>query len=249
MKNSYLFSLLFGLFYNMLTPVTFHAEGDGGGGSVDGKGGDGDKSGKGGDDKKFTQEELDRIVADRVARAEKKYEGIDLAEHKRLKDEEQKRQQDYDKKKGNFDKVLKETVEKKDKEIGALRDELRKERVDNRLLSEASEQKALAPDQVVTLLKPNVRVTEKGEIEVLGENGEPRYNGAEPYTIKDLVGEFLEKNPHYLPAGPNGSGSSGSQNGSGGEKRKLEDLDMSKNEDRKYYKEHYQSDKNFYATK
>jgi len=236
----------------MLIPKTFYVEGDeAGGGSEDGGDDDGNGSdgGKSGDDKKFTQQELDRIVADRVARAEKKYEGIDPAEHQRLKEEENKRQQDYDKKKGNFEKILKETVETKDKEINALRDELRKERVDNRLLSEASEQNALAPDQVVTLLKPNVRVTEKGEIEVLGENGEPRYKGADPYTIKDLVGEFLEKNSHYLPAGPNGSGSGGSKSGTGGEKRKLTDLDMSRPDDRKYYKENYQSDKNYYATK
>ncbi|MCG8344228.1 MAG: hypothetical protein MI685_03575 [Chlorobiales bacterium] len=242
MKNSYLFSLLFGLFYNMLTPVTFHAEGDGAGGSGDGEGGEGNKSGQGGDDKKFTQEELDRIVADRVARAEKKYEGIDPAEHKRLKDEEQKRQQDYDKKKGNFEKVLKETVETKDKEINTLRDELRKERVDNRLLREASEQKALAPDQVVTLLKPNVHVTDKGDIEVLDDKGSPRYNGAEPYKIKDLVGEFLEKNPHYLPAGPRGSGSGGSGGGKGSAPIALKDLDMSKPEHRKIYKEHYRKE-------
>ncbi len=249
MKNSYLFSLLFGLFYNMLTPVTFYAEGEGAGGSGDGEGGDGDKSGQGEEDKKFTQEELDRIVADRVARAEKKYEGIDPAEHKRLKDEEEKRQQDYDKKKGNFEKVLKETVDKKDKEINGLRDELRKERVDNRLLGEASEQKAISPDQVVTLLKPSVRVTEKGSIEVVDGEGKPRYKGAEAYTIKDLVEEFLEKNPHYLPAGPNGSGSGGSDSSSNGAQKKLKDLDMSKPEDRKYYKENFQSDKNYYVTK
>lgn len=249
MKNSYLFSLLFGLFYNMLAPKTFYAAGEGAGGGGEGeKGAEGEKGGE--DEKTFTQEELDRIVADRVSRAEKKYEGVDPAEHKRLKEEEQKRQQDYDKKKGNFEKVLKDTVEAKDKEIGALRDELIKERVDNRLLSEASEQKALAPDQVVTLLKPNVRVTDKGDIEVLDDTGAPRYKGAEPFKINDLVGEFLEKNPHYLPAGASGSGSGGSRNSStSGDKRKLEELDMSKPEDRKYYKEHYQSDKNFYATK
>lgn len=247
MRKNLLFSLLFGSYLRVLRPFVFAADGDGAGGGDDDKtGGDDDKGGKGGNDKKFTQEELDRIVAERVARAEKKFEGIDPKEFKRLKDEEDKRQQDYDKKKGNFEKVLAETVDKKDKEINGLRDELRKERVDNRLLGEASEQKAISPDQVVTLLKPSVRVTEKGAIEVVDQDGNPRYKDSKPYGIKDLVEEFLEKNPHYLPAGPPGSGSGGSGNGKSGTTVELKDLDMSNPEHRKIYKEQHRKDKKLY---
>lgn len=210
--------------------------GDGDGGSGDGGNGNGGGSGAGGDDKKFTQDEVNRIVTDRVNRALAKFDGVDLDEYKKLKDADEKRRTEREKEKGNFEKILKETAEKKDGEISRLKAELQTERVDNRLLRELSEQKAVSPDQGVLLLKGSVRVANDGGLEVLDGEGKPRYNGAEPFGVKDLVSEFLEKNPHFAPAVPAGSGSRGSGDGSNGDVPDLKDLDMKNPEHRKIYK-------------
>ena len=71
--------------------------------------------------KTFTQEELDRIVADRVARTKRQYEkkldGIDLDEAKSLLQRQQEAEIEKQKERGEFESILKQTVEKKDLEI------------------------------------------------------------------------------------------------------------------------------------
>lgn len=226
------------------SPVAF-AVGDNLGGNGGGSaGGTGEPSGND-DDKKFSQDEVNRIVTERVNRALAKFNDVDVAEYQKLKDAEEKRKTDREKEKGNFEKILKETVEKKDSDISRLQNELRMERVDNRLLRELSEQKAISPEQGVMLLKSSVRVTDAGQLEVVDTEGKPRYKGAEPFGVKELVTEFLEKNPHFAPAGPSGSGSRGAGAGHAGEV-KLDDLDLSKPEDRNRYREQFRKDKKLY---
>ena len=71
--------------------------------------------------KTFTQEELDRIVADRVAREQRKFDkkvsGIDLDEAKELLAQKEAAELERQKERGEFDAILKKTVEKKDMEI------------------------------------------------------------------------------------------------------------------------------------
>jgi len=68
-------------------------------------------------DKTFSQTELDRIVADRVAREQRKYEkqlsGIDINEAKQLLLDKEAAELERQKERGDFESVLKKTVEKK----------------------------------------------------------------------------------------------------------------------------------------
>ena len=168
--------------------------------------------------KTFTQNELDKIVADRVSREkrriDKALDGVDLEEAKELlkakQDAELKRQQD----RGEFDAVLKRTAEKAEARISALETELYTAKVDTALMTAATKHNAVSPDQVTALLKSNVRLTE-GIAEIVSEGTEtPRYNDkGDLLTIEELVGEFLTANPHFVRATSGGVGSQGNAGG------------------------------------
>ena len=68
--------------------------------------------------KTFSQEELDRIVADRIAREQRKFDkrlgGINLDEAKELLTQKEQAEIEQQKQRGEFDSILKNTVEKKD---------------------------------------------------------------------------------------------------------------------------------------
>jgi len=121
--------------------------------------------------KTFTQEELDRIVADRIARerrkAEKKLEGIDLDEARKIMQEREQADIERQKERGEFESILKQTVEKKDQEITAYKRKLQETLVDGSLLSAASKHDAVSPEQVSQLLKNRVRLADDGGVEVL----------------------------------------------------------------------------------
>jgi hypothetical protein len=77
------------------------------------------------EEKTFSQDELDRIVADRVQRErrklDKKLEGIDLEEARQLMLEREQATIERQKEKGEFESILKQTVEKKDLEIATYK--------------------------------------------------------------------------------------------------------------------------------
>lgn len=171
------------------------------------------------DSKTFTQEELDRIVADRIARQqrqfEKKLEGIDLDEARQLLSERQSAEIEKQKERGEFESILKQTVEKKDQEISAYKAQLEQTLVDGALLSAAAKNNAVNPDQVSQLLRSSVSLSEEGTVEVFDKNGTPRYNdNGELLSVDDLVADFLTANPHFVKASQGGAGSSGSAGGS-----------------------------------
>ena len=105
------------------------------------------------DSKTFTQEELDRIVADRVARTKRQYEkrldGIDIDEAKSLLQRQQEAEIEKQKERGEFESILKQTVEKKDQEIRTYKQRLESQLVDGALLSAASRNNAVSAEQVV----------------------------------------------------------------------------------------------------
>ena len=112
--------------------------------------------------KTFTQEELDRIVADRVAREQRKFDkkvsGIDLDEAKELLAQKEAAELERQKERGEFDTILKKTVEKKDMEIQSYKSKLQQTLVDGALLGAASNNNAVNPNQVAQLLKANTRL-------------------------------------------------------------------------------------------
>jgi hypothetical protein len=193
----------------------------------------------------FIQDELDKIVADRIARErgkyEKKYAGIDLDRYQTLMDAEEKRIQDEQKARGEFENILKNTVEKKDSVISQLKSELQAVKVDGQLLNIASTNRVVNPQQVVRLLKDQVRLAETGDVEVIDpRTGQLKYSeSGDPYGINDLVSEFLRENPHFVAAAPAGSGSRSNVNpGKSNQEVDPSKLDMTNPEHRAVYKEY-----------
>ena len=65
---------------------------------------------------------------------------------------------------------------------------MKKEKIDNSLLSEASKYKVINPSQVVELVKSQVRLSDDNRIEILDNNKNIRYNSkGELFTIEDKV--------------------------------------------------------------
>jgi hypothetical protein len=169
--------------------------------------------------KMFSQSELDRIVADRIAREQRKFEkqlsGIDISEARQLLQDKEAAELERQKERGDFESVLKKTVEKKDQEISAYKSKLQSTLVDGALLSAASSNNAVNPDQVSALLRNNLRLSDDGSVEVLDSNGTPRYNDSgNLLSTGELVAEFLTANPHFVRASQGGSGSQGNAGGS-----------------------------------
>ena len=113
-------------------------------------------------------------------------------------------------------------------------------KINKSLLSSASRNKAINPDQVVELLKNNIKLNESGNVEILDKSGLPRYNqSGELLTTDELVQEFLTQNPHFVSATPSGSGSVSNVDRTNSKQSfKLEELDMNNAEDRKKYAEY-----------
>lgn len=159
----------------------------------------------------LTQDDVNRIVAERVAREkakfEKKYSGIDLDHYKNLVEQDEARKQDELEKRGEFEKVLKDQAEKFNSKIHQYETELHSIKVDGALLNEASANKAINPQQVVQLLKNQVKLNDAGGVDVVDSNGQVRYddNGS-PLTTAALMKDFLNANPHFVSAGPTGTG-------------------------------------------
>jgi hypothetical protein len=160
----------------------------------------------------LTQEEVNRIVAERVERERKKFErkygDIDIDRYRQLTEAEEARKIEEQKARGQFEEVLKETVGKKDAELQRLQSELKNIKVDGAMLNAASTNKAINPQQVVSLLKNQVRLSDTGDVEVVDpESGMIRYNdNGEHMTTDELIREFLHTNPHFVAATPTGTG-------------------------------------------
>ena len=167
----------------------------------------------------FSQEQVDKVVADRLARERKKYDkkyaGVDVDAYNQWQDEKEQTEIEAQKQRGEFDKILKTTVEKKDTEIHSLRSELKKVKINDSLLSSAAQLNAVAPDQVSSLLINQIQLSDEGQVEVVDINGTLRYSdNGEPMKPSDLVTEFLTANPHFVKAGVGGTGSTGNTGGS-----------------------------------
>jgi hypothetical protein len=169
--------------------------------------------------KSFSQDELERIVEQRLARERRKYEkqleGVDLDEARRLMEEKQAAELERQKEKGEFEKVLKQVTEKKDQTIQTLNQKLYELQVDGALVNAASQSGAVNPSQVVQLLKGQTRLNEEGQVEILDSDGTVRYNDTgSPLSVNEYVSDFLTANPHFVKASPSGAGSKGAAGGS-----------------------------------
>jgi len=164
-------------------------------------------------EKLLSQDEVNRIVAERVARErakfEKTYGEVDLDLYKQMVSEKEQARQAELEKRGEFEKLLKEQAEKFQGRISQYERELQQIKVDGSLSNAAANSKAVNPNQVTALLKNQVRMNEAGGVDVLDDAGNVRYDdNGNPMTPQALVNEFLMSNPHFVQAGPAGTGTS-----------------------------------------
>ena len=196
-------------------------------------------------EKFYTQQEVDDMMARTKGAVTKKfskqYEDLgDLEELRQIKQQFEKQKLEDAKKRGEFDSILQDLAKKKDEEIRKRDEIIKNYTVDVPLVSAAAQYRAVNADQVKALLKPQVRLNESGDVEVLDNKGTVRYNDqGQPFRVEDLVKEFLDTNPHFVSAGA--STTNGMSNiGRSSEKLDLSKLDMKNPEHRKIFKEHQQ---------
>lgn len=192
--------------------------------------------------KALTQEQVDKIVAERVARErskfEKKYSGVDVDHYKSLVEQEESRKQEELEKRGQYETLLKEQAEKFNSKIKTYESELHSIKVDGTLLQEASKSKAVNPQQVVSLLKNSLKLNDAGGVDVVDASGQVRYDdNGDPLPVSKLVDEFLNANPHFRTAGPSGSGTQGAQGKNTSVKLELDQLDMKNPKHRDIYRQ------------
>ena len=192
----------------------------------------------------FTEDDVNNIVKQRLAKERASiYKKLDVEDldtainavrSTREAEEKQKIQ------KGEFEQILKEKSEEFNKKYTSLESELKDIKINKALLSSASKNRAINPDQVVELLKNNIKLNDTGGVEIVDKNGIARYNSkGELLTTDELVNEFLTQNPHFVTATPSGSGSVSNVDRTELNKPlNLSDLNMNNPADRKRYAEY-----------
>ena len=189
----------------------------------------------------YSQEEFDNAMARMKGTLQKKllkpYEDLgDPEELRQLRVDADKRQQDQQLKRGEFEKTLQDMAAKKDAEI-SKRDVIIKEyKVNTPVLNAAAKYRAVNPDQVRSLLQPNLRLNSEGDVEIVDAKGSVRYTdtGA-PLAVDDLVREFLDSNPHFVSAAPATTNTQSNVGSRGNRPIDISKLDMKNPEDRKVY--------------
>ena len=187
----------------------------------------------------FTQAQLDNIIKSRLE-AEKTKHQRQLDEQKKKDDELLKEKQLQDAKtKAEIEKLMKERIAEKDQELLNMKNMIKKEKIDNSVMSVASKMNAVNPQQIVELMKSNIKLSDDNRIEILDKHNNIRYNDkGELLTIEESVKEFLDANPHFSQGSKSGTGSQSSIEGKTVKPFNIQDLDMSKPEDRAKYAEY-----------
>lgn len=187
----------------------------------------------------FTQEQLDNIIKSRLEAEKSKYEKKLQEEEKQKAEILRQKQVEEAKTKADIEKIMQERIKEKEEEVLRYKNQIKKEKVDNSILSIASSNNAINPSQVVALLKEEVKYNDDGRIEVVDNNSNVRYNkSGKPLTLEERVKEFLDSNPHFRKGSMSGSGSQSAIGGKTVKPFNLQDYDHSNPEDRKAYAEY-----------
>ena len=158
--------------------------------------------------KTYSQQEVDDMMARMKGSLQKKllkpYEDLgDPEELRQLRTEAEKRNQEQQIKRGEFEKTLQELAGKKDAEIQKRDSIIREYKIHTPIVSAAAKYRAVNADQVKALVANNVRLNADGEVEVVDNKGSVRYNDkGESLGVEDLVREFLDSNPHFVSSTP-----------------------------------------------
>jgi ligand-binding sensor domain-containing protein len=191
--------------------------------------------------KTYTQKEVDDMMAKTKTAITKKlsskYEELgDPDELKTIVNSYQKVQQEQQLKRGEFDKVIQELASKKDAEIQKRDRIIESFKVETPIVEAASRFRAVAPDQVKALIRNNVRLNQDGDVEVLDDKGQARYDDSgRLLSVDSYVQEFLSKNPHFVSAAPATTNTKSNVTGNTVKKVDIKNLDMKNPEHRKIY--------------
>lgn len=194
--------------------------------------------------KMYSQQEFDDAMAKMKAsvqrKAAKPYEELgDVEELRQLKADAERRRQEEQVRKGEFDAIIKDLATKKDAEIQKRDRVIQEYKVDVPLVNAAAQLRSVNPEQVKALLRNQVRLSSEGDVEVVDANGQVRYSDAgTPLGVSDLVKEFLGANPHFVQPTPSTSNSKSSIASGQPFKVDITKLDMKNPEDRKIYAEY-----------
>ena len=194
--------------------------------------------------KTFTQDEVNAILARNKSQLEKKYASKyedlgDPDELRSIKSDWEKKQQEQQIKRGEFEKTLQEMAAKKDAEIFKRDSVIKEYKVNVPILSAAAKFNAVNAEQVKSLLSQNVRLNSEGDVEVVDEKGSVRYNDkGEPIAVEELVRGFLDSNPHFKMATPSTTNTRSNFSSVSAEKLDVSKLNMTNPEHRKLYAEH-----------
>ena len=194
-------------------------------------------------EKTYSQKEVDDMMARTKSAVQKKitskYEDLgDPDELRQLKSDYEQRKLEEQKKRGEFDEIIKSLAAKKDEEIRKRDEIIKSYTVDLPLVNAAAQYGSVNPKQVQALLKSNLRLSDSGEVEVLDDKGTVRYSDkGQPFRVEELVKEFLDANPHFKSAGPSTTQSKSNVSQSR-EKVDISKLDMRNPSDRAIYKEY-----------
>jgi hypothetical protein len=192
----------------------------------------------------YTQKEVDDMMAKTksavMKKVSSKYEELgDPEELRAIVSNYQKVQQEQQLKRGEFDKVIQELASKKDAEIQKRDRIIESFKVETPIVEAASRFRAVAPDQVKALIRNNVRLNMDGEVEVLDDKGQARYDDSgRLLSVDSYVQEFLTKNPHFVSAAPATTNTRSNVTGNAAKKPDIKNLDMKNPEHRKIYAEY-----------
>jgi hypothetical protein len=191
--------------------------------------------------KTYSQQEVDNMMARMRGSLEKKllkpYEDLGDPEQLRtIKSEWEKKQEEQQVKKGEFERILQEKADKWNAEISKRDSIIKDYKVNMPLLSAAAKFNAVNAEQVKALLANQVRLNNDGEVEVVDDKGSVRYNDrGEAVGVDDLVRGFLDLNPHFRTANPSTTNTKSMVSGGTQPKLDISKLDMTKPEHRKIY--------------
>ncbi len=225
--------------------------GDRGAGGGGGGGGGGGRSGA----LTLTQDELDAMIEDRLARDRRSRQGHqptadDIAELTRLRDEKRDRERREQEAKGNYEAAIASMRQENEAKEASLKkvhsellEEIRVDRCQTRLMAKLStgESKAINPELCARLLSEFVTLDDNRQPIVIGEDKRPRFKGGRGVTIDELVEEFRSKNPWAFEA-PNGGGEgAGARGGANNADAGADDLDVEIAEAEKEYEKAHEA--------
>lgn len=194
--------------------------------------------------KTYTQDEVDNMMARMRGSLEKKllkpYQDLgDPEQLRQIKTDWERKQEEAQVKRGEFEKILQEKAQRWESEIQKRDSVIKEYKVNTPLLSAAAKYRAVAPEQVKALLSQNVRLNGDGEVEVIDEQGKVRYtDSGQPLDVDSFVSDWLNKNPHFVQPTPATTNTKSNVSQGSDKQIDVSKLDMTKPEHRKLYKEY-----------